>query len=152
MIVFCNLNVLVVFVGCVRRGAVELHWRGVEYSWLDDKGEEHFAEQSKGGEQADPLMPPLFPLGTHPALERAQAQLQEGERVFVFLTTFRPSHSRTASAPSMTSLLRQWATSLEFHSMKARPVCGTEQGRVQLAYRNCVGKSGAPRGSGFSAR
>jgi hypothetical protein len=55
------------------------------YARLDDAGQEHFVEQGKGGEQGDPLMPLLFPLGIHSALERVQTQLQDGEHLFAYL-------------------------------------------------------------------
>ena len=40
--------------------------------------------QAEGGEQGDPLMPALFSLGQHPALQAVQAQLQDGDRLFAF--------------------------------------------------------------------
>ena len=42
-------------------------------------------KQGEGGEQGDPLMPLLFSLGIHGALERVQAQLQDGEHLFAYL-------------------------------------------------------------------
>ena len=45
----------------------------------------HTITQAEGGEQGDPLMPALFSLGAHPALQALQAQLQEDERLFAFL-------------------------------------------------------------------
>ena len=41
--------------------------------------------QAEGGEQGDPLMPALFALGQHPALQALKAQLQDDERLFAFL-------------------------------------------------------------------
>ena len=55
------------------------------YAWLDDAGQERFVEQGEGGEQGDPLMPLLFSLGIHGALQRVQAQLHEGEHLSAYL-------------------------------------------------------------------
>ncbi len=38
-----------------------------------------------GGEQEDPLMPALFALAQHPALQEIQRHLQAGEALFAFL-------------------------------------------------------------------
>ena len=42
-------------------------------------------QQGEGGEQGDPLMPMLFALGQHGALEATQARLGAGEYVFAYL-------------------------------------------------------------------
>ena len=41
--------------------------------------------QGEGGEQGDPLMPMLFALGQHGALEATQARLGAGDYVFAYL-------------------------------------------------------------------
>ena len=41
--------------------------------------------QAEGGEQGDPLMPALYALGQHDALDEANAELQDGEFLFAFL-------------------------------------------------------------------
>ena len=56
-----------------------------EYVWVDETGTERTVRQCEGGEQGDPLMPVLFSLGLHSALERAQRVLEEGEFLFAFL-------------------------------------------------------------------
>ena len=53
------------------------------YLWEDQDGVVHPISQAEGGEQGDPLMPALFSLGAHPALQALQAQLQEDERLFI---------------------------------------------------------------------
>ena len=58
------------------------------YVWYDDEGQSHFIEQDEGGEQGDPLMPGLFALGQHLALEAAQAQLLPEEALFAHLDDF----------------------------------------------------------------
>ena len=55
------------------------------YVWTDDAGAEHEVLQAEGGEQGDPLMPALYAVAQHPALEAVAAALQPGEGVFAFL-------------------------------------------------------------------
>ena len=45
------------------------------YYWIDDEGRTHTVTQAEGGEQGDPLMPALYALGQHRALEQAAASL-----------------------------------------------------------------------------
>ena len=56
-----------------------------QYLWGDDTGDTHFIEQGEGGEQGDPLMPLLFSLGQHSALQFLQFFLLPGEQLFAFL-------------------------------------------------------------------
>ena len=56
-----------------------------EYLWYDDSGTAHTILQAEGGEQGDPLMPALFALGRHPALQEVQGHLRDGEALFAFL-------------------------------------------------------------------
>ena len=55
------------------------------YLWEDDAGTVHRIPQGEGGEQGDDLMPLLFCLGQHRALEAAQRQLHDGERLLAYL-------------------------------------------------------------------
>ena len=55
------------------------------YSWADSEGRVHQIWQHEGGEQGDPLMPLLFSLAIHNALEEVRGQMQEGELLFAFL-------------------------------------------------------------------
>ena len=55
------------------------------YVWEDAVGKVHTITQGEGGEQGDAMMPLLFSLGQHPALQRVQAQLREGEYLLAFL-------------------------------------------------------------------
>ena len=55
------------------------------FLWTDDAGETHDILQAEGGEQGDPLMPALFALAQHEALEAASAKLQPDEWLFAFL-------------------------------------------------------------------
>ena len=55
------------------------------YLWTDAEGNAHDVLQGEGGEQGDPLMPALYALGQHAALEAARAQLLPGEVLVAFL-------------------------------------------------------------------
>ena len=56
-----------------------------QYLWEDDTGDTHLIEQGEGGEQGDPLMPLLFSLGQHSALQSLQSFLLPGEQLFAYL-------------------------------------------------------------------
>ena len=53
--------------------------------WEDETGNVQDIPQGEGGEQGDPLMPLLFSLGLHGALNAVKARLSEGEKVVAFL-------------------------------------------------------------------
>ena len=55
------------------------------YMWEDADGVEHTIRQGEGGEQGDALMPLLFCLGQHSALEAVQDEMREGEFLFAYL-------------------------------------------------------------------
>ena len=55
------------------------------YIWQDDDGQTHEVHQGEGGEQGDPLMPHLYALGQHPALEDVRGQLRPSEAIFAYL-------------------------------------------------------------------
>ena len=55
------------------------------YMWQDSEATVHDILQGEGGEQGDPLMPALFSLGEHEALEAARARLQPDEILVAFL-------------------------------------------------------------------
>ena len=55
------------------------------YIWEDEDGETHTIHQGEGGEQGDALMPILFSVGQHAALEATQRRLRRDERLFAFL-------------------------------------------------------------------
>ena len=50
---------------CVR----QFYGQASQYLWYDDNGAAHVVEQGEGGEQGDPLLPGLFALAQHPALQ-----------------------------------------------------------------------------------
>ena len=52
----------------------------------DELGEtQHFPQGEGVREQGDPLMPMLFSIGQHPALEAAQRRLRDNEKFFAFM-------------------------------------------------------------------
>ena len=55
------------------------------YLWWDSSGACHSVQQAEGGEQGDPLMPALFALAQHPALQETAATMRSGEALFAFL-------------------------------------------------------------------
>ena len=61
------------------------HGTPSSYLWEDDSGTVHRIRQGEGGEQGDALMPLLFSLGQHGALQAAQEQLRPQERLMAFL-------------------------------------------------------------------
>ena len=56
-----------------------------EYLWEDNEGTVHRIPQGEGGEQGDALMPLLFALGQHEALQAVSRQLRSNERLLAFL-------------------------------------------------------------------
>ena len=55
-----------------------------QYLWDDDDGVSHTVPQGEGGEQGDAMMPLLFSLGQHDALQAANQNMREGEFLFAF--------------------------------------------------------------------
>ena len=55
-----------------------------EYLWEDESGVTHSIPQGEGGEQGDAMMPLLFCLGQHEALQVARRGLRAGEFLFAF--------------------------------------------------------------------
>ena len=56
-----------------------------EYLWEDSSGVVHSIRQGEGGEQGDPMMPLLFSVGQHHALEVVNKSLRDDEKVMAFL-------------------------------------------------------------------
>ena len=55
------------------------------FLWEDDEGTVHTIHQGDGGEQGDAMMPLLFCLGQHAALEATQRGLNPNEKLFASL-------------------------------------------------------------------
>ncbi len=92
-----------------------------QYVWTDDEGKDHAIPQGEGGEQGDPLMPLLFALGIHDALQRVSAQLLPGEDLCAFLDDVyvlcAPERVRTIYNKLHEALAE---TGIELHSGKTR--------------------------------
>ena len=71
-------------VGQVLPFVLMFHGAPSAYLWEDDAGVIHTIRQGEGGEQGDALMPLLFALGQHSALEAIQEELHEGEHLLAF--------------------------------------------------------------------
>ena len=56
-----------------------------QYFWETDSEEVHIVPQGEGGEQGDAMMPLLYSLGQHAALEYVSRSLVLGEHLFAFL-------------------------------------------------------------------
>ena len=56
-----------------------------QYLWDYDDGVSHTIPQGEGGEQGDAMMPLLFSLGQHEALQAVNQNLRHGEFLFAFL-------------------------------------------------------------------
>ena len=56
-----------------------------EFRWVDDHGRSHTIIQGDGGEQGDALMPALFCLALHPALEQLRAELPANCHLIAYL-------------------------------------------------------------------
>ena len=97
------------------------------YLWEDQEGAVHAIVQSDGGEQGDPLMPALFSLGQHPALQAVQAQLQDGERLFAFLDNVYVVCALRVSTRFMRSCSMSSSPTLPFEFTTGRLKCGTEE-------------------------
>ena len=72
----------------------QFYGQASQYLWYDDNGAAHVVEQGEGGEQGDPLMPGLFALAQHPALQATQAMLLPGEVLFAFFDDIYPLAAR----------------------------------------------------------
>ena len=62
-------------------------WYGVpsQFKWTNDEGKVYTIPQGDGGEQGDALMPALFCLALHSALEQIKADLPAGAEVIAYL-------------------------------------------------------------------
>ena len=59
--------------------------RPSEYLWEDAQREVHSIAQGEGGEQGDPMIPLLFAVGQHHALDTVSRSLREDEKLLAYL-------------------------------------------------------------------
>ena len=74
------------------------------YLWEDDEGVVHGILQGEGEEQGDALMPALFSLGQHRALEAIQARLCPSEQLMAFLDDIYGKSDPERSASVFTAI------------------------------------------------
>ena len=95
------------------------------YLWEDDEGVVHEIPQGKRGELGDALMPALFSLGQHSALEAIQARLRPSERLVAFLDDIYGKSDPDRSASVFTAIQEELLrVGIRVHD--ARPNCGTD--------------------------
>ena len=82
-----------------------------QYLWEDDTGDTHLIEQGEGGEQGDPLMPLLFSLGQHSALQSLQSFLLPGEQLFAHLDDLF-----VVCSPELGAIFTRLKSDLESHA------------------------------------
>ena len=61
------------------------HAQPWSYGWCEQEGRRRTVTQAEAGEQGDPLMPRLFPIGLQSALEEVACSLEHGELLCAFL-------------------------------------------------------------------
>ena len=97
-----------------------------EYLWFDSAGQAHTVLQAEGGEQGDPLMPALYSLGQHPALQHVQTRLLPGEHLFAYLddvyAVCEPDRARAIFDELSTALQRECGIGINLGKTR---VCGT---------------------------
>ena len=79
-----------------------------EFRWMDDQGRSHNIVQGDGGEQGDALMPALFCLALHPALERMRATLPPQCHILAYLDDIYIVSDRVRLLKSWTQLAKSY--------------------------------------------
>ena len=93
------------------------------YLWEDDDGEVHTIHQGEGGEQGDALMPFLFCVAQHAALETIQRGMNPDEKLLAFLNDLyivsKPQRVRTLHSVAQLEL---WAhCRIRVHGARMEP-------------------------------
>ena len=95
-----------------------------QYLWEDDTGDTHLIEQGEGGEQGDPLMPLLFSLGQHSALQSLQSFLLPScSPIWMTSTSSAPQNGSGQFSPGWRVT---WRATLASRCIRGRPRCGTK--------------------------
>ena len=100
----------------------------------------HSVVQAEGGEQGDPLMPAVYVLGQHPALQAASATLLPGETVFAYLDDVHAvcQPERVHAAAGVARVVLQEHAGIEVHlgktRVKDRPAPVRFKGRAGLTF------------------
>ena len=111
-----------------------------EYLWEDEVGIVHRIPQREGGEQGDAMMPLLFSLGQHEALEDVHRQLRAGEYLFAFLDDiYLVTPPDRAGACSVCSVGGRSSTGPCVHSHPHRENEGVEPRGCETRRMRCFG-------------
>ena len=122
---------------------VRLSYAGLtEYVWSDQDGNDHTVQQGEGGEQGDPLMPLLFALGIHGALEATATELRPGEDLCAFLDDVYAICQPERVRPIYDLLCRNLSeqAGIELHVGKTRvwnKACEEPPGLAPLLLKSC---------------
>ena len=113
-------------------------WYGRQscYLWTDEDGVVHDILQGEGGEQGDPLMPALFALAQHDALEAARRRLHDDDFLFAFLDDLYIVTTRDRAREAFDIVTGE---------VERRAGVRTNQGKLRL-----WSKAGGPRPPGFA--
>ena len=122
------------------------------YVWVDGTGTSHLVRQGEGGEQGDPLMPALFSVGLHTALQHIHSHLHPGEMVFAYLDDVyvlcEPNRVRDVFCLVRTSLAELVGIQVHFGKTRCWNAAGAEPPEVQaLGEHARVGGDDAPSDS-----
>ena len=90
--------------------------------WQDEAGNFHEIRQHEGGEQGDPLMPLLFSLAIHNALNEAKQEMWDGEELFAFLDDVYivSSPERTRHLYNLVAEKLRSVAGIQLHTRKIR--------------------------------
>ena len=99
------------------------------YVWQDEAGNLHEIHQHEVGEQVDPLMPLLFSLAIHNALNEAKQEMLDGEELFAFLgdVYIVSSPERTRHLYNLVAEKLWSVAGIQLHTGKTR--CWNQNGR-----------------------
>ena len=99
------------------------------YVWQDEAGNLHEIRQHEGGEQGDPLMPVLFSLAIHNALNEAKQEMLDGKELFAFLDDVYivSSLERTRHLYNLVGEKLWYVAGIQLHTGKTR--CWNQNGR-----------------------
>ena len=111
---------------------------------------QRFVTQVEGGEQGDPLMPLLFSIGIHGALEEVASSMERGEQLCAFLDDIYVLFAPHRVVP----LFKQLSESLERVAgsdfTKGKLGSGAQEGSLRKMSSNSGGTLGSHTGSKFS--
>ena len=120
------------------------------YSWVDATGRQRFVTQAEGGEQGDPLMPLLFSVGIHGALEEVASSMEHGEQLCAFLDDVYVVCAPQRVVPLFKLLSESLERIAASGSIRGRLGSGTGEGLLLKMLPNLGGTLGNQTGSKFS--